>query len=90
MTKLAFYNEGENLIIRLGSVIDASNAANVEKELFRIRSENVAGALVLDATNLTYISSAGLRSVLKLQKQEKNMTVVNASKEVYDTGGAVL
>ncbi|MBQ6312328.1 MAG: anti-sigma factor antagonist, partial [Lachnospiraceae bacterium] len=84
MAKTTFYKEGENLIIRLGSVIDASNASDVEKELFTIRKENTDGALVLDAADLTYISSAGLRSVLKLQKQEKNLTLVNASKEVYD------
>lgn len=84
MEKLSFYKEGEALIIRLGSVIDASNASDVEQELFSIRKENPDGALVLEADELTYISSAGLRSVLKLQKQEKNLAVVNASKEVYD------
>ena len=33
---------------------------------------------------MNYISSAGLRVIIKVVKQGKNVTVINVSPEVYD------
>ena len=40
--------------------------------------------MVLDAEKLEYISSAGLRVILRLRKQEPELAIVNASPEVYE------
>ena len=84
MENLTFRTEGDYLVVKLMSIIDAGNAGEVEQELFRIRKENPEGKMILDAQDLTYISSAGLRTVLKLQKQEKNLTLMDVSKDIYE------
>ena len=64
--------------------MDSSNASAVEAELQSMIAGNPATSLVLDAEKLEYISSAGLRIVLRLRKQYEDMKVINASAEVYD------
>ena len=65
--------------------IDASNAANLQKELEAIRTENEDCDLELDAGGLEYISSAGLRVLLQLNRfQEKPLAVVNVAPAVYE------
>lgn len=64
--------------------IDSTNAPDIQAEIDEIASANPHDAVVLDAEDLSYISSAGLRIVLKLGKTEKNFEVVNANTEVYD------
>lgn len=63
--------------------IDSANAAETEKEI----TEKLAAAhsaVVLDLEALNYISSAGLRVVLRLRKAEPALKMINASSEVYD------
>ena len=72
------------LYINLEGKIDASNASSVESEILAIRQNNPTNELVLDADKLEYISSAGLRIVLRLVKQEKNIKLINASSSVYE------
>lgn len=72
------------LTIFLSGRIDSSNAETVEKEMQSIIAANSADALVLDAEELVYISSAGLRVILRLRKANASLKIVNASSEVYD------
>ena len=58
--------------------IDSTNAPEFEKELM------AALPTELDAAELEYISSAGLRVLLKLSKAVGDVTVVNVSSEVYE------
>lgn len=76
--------ENDQLTIFLQGRIDSSNAAEVEAEMTDCLSQNAAKSLVIDVEDLEYISSAGLRIVLRLRKQFTDMKVVNASSEVYD------
>ena len=76
--------ENGQIIVFLQGRIDSSNAAAVEAELTAITGQNTDKSLVLDVEKLEYISSAGLRIVLRLRKQFADMKVVNASSEVYD------
>ena len=70
--------------IKLGGRIDSNNAKQFEGELLEAVGEN-AGTVTLDAEELEYISSAGLRVFLKLKKSIKgNVNVTNVSPEVYD------
>ena len=77
--------ENNNLTIRLEGRIDSTNAPAVEAELFQAVNDNPGTALTIDADRLEYISSAGLRVLMKLCKQVgKALPVVNVSPEVYD------
>lgn len=76
--------ENGQLTIFLEGRVDSSNASAVEAELQSMIAGNPATSLVLDAEKLEYISSAGLRIVLRLRKQYEDMKVINASAEVYD------
>ncbi len=64
--------------------IDSNNAAAVEKDILAQLDGANAGAVTLDAALLQYISSAGLRVVLRLKKAYKNMRIINVSSEVYE------
>lgn len=64
--------------------IDASNAAAAEADICAIRAANPGCHTVLDADRLDYISSAGLRVILKLRREEEGLAIINVSPEVYD------
>ncbi len=76
--------ENNILTIFLENRIDMNNASQIEKEIMEAiegRNEDI----VIDAENLTYISSAGLRVLLKLSKKvNKSLPVRNVSPAVYD------
>ena len=63
--------------------IDSSNATEIEAKI----KEQIAGCegeLVIDAAELEYISSAGLRIILRLKKDNPSTKIVNCSSEVYE------
>ena len=64
--------------------IDSTNASAVESEIELIRAKNPADGLILDLDDLVYISSAGLRVVLRLRKEAPTLKLINASSEVYE------
>lgn len=63
----------------------AINSANAE-EIGKIINENIVGleAAVFDFQDVNYISSAGLRLVLKTGKAIKDFELINAIPEVYE------
>lgn len=78
-------NEGKTLTVFLKGHIDSANAADVEKEITQVRSEaGEIDELIIDAADLTYISSAGLRIILRLRKDIKDVCIVNVTAEVYE------
>lgn len=72
------------LTISLNGRITSSNAAEVENKINEIRATAKGLTIVIDAKNLEYISSAGLRILLRLRKEEANLKMINVSSEVYD------
>ncbi len=83
MKKIEFRTDKDILYISLEGRIDASNAADVEKEINEIRAANPGTHTVLDADALEYISSAGLRIMLRLRKEEPKLAIINVSPDVY-------
>ena len=57
------------LYIAIEGRIDASNAAEVEEKIITIKNNNPGKHTVVDADKLEYISSAGLRVILRLRKE---------------------
>ena len=76
---------GNQITVLLQGELNAGNAAACQKELNEIVAANPQISLLFDASGLTYISSAGLRVLLSVQKKlGKKITIENVSKEVYD------
>lgn len=75
---------GDKLIIHLIGEINSINASDIEKEI----NDEIRGkkfdSLELNFEDVTYISSAGLRIMLKLKQTYKNLLISNTSLEVYD------
>lgn len=72
------------LKIALDGRIDSTNAADVEKQLDDIINENSFEELIIDAQKLEYISSAGLRIILRLKKNNSSLKIINVSSDVYE------
>ncbi|MBR5268437.1 MAG: anti-sigma factor antagonist [Lachnospiraceae bacterium] len=72
------------LYIAIEGRIDASNASAAEEKIFSIKNDNKEKHVVIDADKLEYISSAGLRVVLKLRKEEPQLAVINVASDVYE------
>ena len=74
----------ETITIPLSGRITSDNAADVEKDALAQLEGSGAGSVTIDASSLEYISSAGLRVLLRLKKTYPGFRIVNASSEVYE------
>ena len=72
------------MIIKLNGRIDSNNAAQVEKEITEQLAGQAGAPIVLDAAGLEYISSAGLRVLLRTRKDYPDMRITGVSSEVYE------
>ena len=81
---MEFVLEENTLILKPEGVIDSNNSDAIGKEFDEIRNNNPHELLVLDLAKLKYISSAGLRIILKLKKTSKNFKIINVISEVYE------
>jgi len=84
MGELAYTINNNKLSISLEGRVDTNNAGEVEEKINEIINNNSGHELVLDAEKLNYISSAGLRVILRLRKVHPEIMVTNVSSEVYD------
>ena len=84
MTDLRFEKKDESLTIFLCGRIAAENASATEGAVQDVLREQPAKELILDCDALEYISSAGLRVLLRLKKSNPSLTLVNVSPDVYE------
>ena len=70
--------------IPLQGRINSDNSAAVEQEIMSKLESYDGRSINLDASNLEYISSAGLRVILRLKKEYPDITVSNVSPEIYE------
>ncbi|MBQ7549521.1 MAG: STAS domain-containing protein [Clostridia bacterium] len=73
------------LVVTVGSRVDTNNAPELEKVVF----DNIEGVehLILDLKNLEYISSSGLRVILKAQKKmntQGSMVIKNVCQDIME------
>lgn len=73
----------DELIINVDGTIDSTNAKDVEESIFAIIENNSFKSITLDIQKLEYISSAGLRIILRIMKKYK-LDIINASNDVYE------
>ena len=77
--------ENNTLTVFVDKRIDATNADQFEQELFEIVAAGPGAAVEVNAGDLEYISSAGLRVFLRLMKQvEGNLSVTHVNPIVYE------
>lgn len=72
------------LTLVLHGRIDSTNAAEAEKQITAERAANPHTELVMDAEELEYISSAGLRVILRTRKEEPTLKIIGVTPEVYE------
>ncbi|MBQ6431299.1 MAG: anti-sigma factor antagonist [Oscillospiraceae bacterium] len=70
--------------IHLKGRIDSTNAAQTEQDILAQLQNGDGGPLVVDMQELEYISSAGLRVILRLKKEHPDLKLVNVNSEVYE------
>lgn len=74
----------EKLIIYLEGEVNSYNAEDVENELSKIISENTFKSIALDLAKVNYISSAGLRIIVRVKQQCDNTSLINVPDGVYE------
>lgn len=74
----------EKLTVFLPVRIDTANAHDTEVKLMDLVEEYEPKAIVLDAKDMQYICSAGLRIILNIRKTVSDTEVINTSSVVYD------
>lgn len=83
MSKITYSEDNNNLKISIDGSVTSSNAEEIESSINEIMEKNSSNAMVLDLEDLSFISSAGLRIVLRLKKALDNLKIINANPEVY-------
>ena len=81
---MKFNSDNKILTFFLEGHIDSSNAEETEKYINEIIEKQQFEELVFDLDTLNYISSAGLRMILREKKTHNSLKLINASSEVYD------
>jgi uncharacterized protein (TIGR02172 family) len=71
------------MTIKLTGRIDSSNSPEIEQKIIE-QIGDYKGELTLDASELEYISSAGLRVILRLKKSNPDTKVTGCKPEVYE------
>lgn len=81
---MTFKELNNTLTITLDNHIDSANAHLVEEEIFAVLTD-AAERVRIDASDLEYISSAGLRVLLKIGKHQNcQVEMFNVSRDVYE------
>ncbi len=70
--------------IALAGRIDSGNAQKVEAEIMALAGGKRNVPVIVDAEGLEYISSAGLRVLLHLRKENPDIRILNVRPDVYE------
>ena len=73
-----------SVTVSLSGRVDSGNAPQIEQELVSQLEGRAGSRVEIDASDLEYISSAGLRVILRLKKNHPDLSIVNVSSEVYE------
>ena len=81
MTKPEMIIENGICTLRLAGRIDSGNAAEVEAAVL---ASGAKDPMVLDLEKLEYLSSAGLRVILRIRRAHPGLRIVGAQPEIYN------
>ena len=74
----------DKVCLILSGRIDASHAGEADRVVSDLVEKAPGKPVLIDAESLDYISSAGLRVILRLRKVNPNIRIINVSPEVYE------
>ena len=74
----------QTVMIKLSGRIDSNNASDVEKSIQEQLADKEGALVIMDASELEYISSAGLRVLLRIRKTHPDMTITGVNSDVYE------
>ena len=74
----------DSLTIKLVGSINSTNEDDIEKDINKIIEKNSFSSIELDFSDVDYISSAGLRVILKLKQRHNNFEITDVSRDVYE------
>lgn len=72
------------LEIILTGRIDSNNAAEVENDIHMLLDGTENVSVIINAANLEYISSAGLRVLLHLKKSNPDLQIMEVNSDIYE------
>ncbi len=84
MQEISYEIRDNDILIALKGHIDSTNAPGVEKEALAALDQAPQKDILIDAAELEYISSAGLRVILHLRKINENIRIINVNPDVFD------
>lgn len=84
MENVTYKMQDNTLVFAFNGKISSENAAAVEEKVNAIVRSEPHQNVIVDAEQLEYISSAGLRVILRLKKAEPSLKVINVSADVYE------
>ena len=76
--------ENGKLILDLSGEIDSTNAGKVEKQIREIRNEESCDSVELNCDQLKYVSSAGLRVILRMIQETHHMVINDVHSDLYE------
>ena len=78
-------SDRDKAVISLEGVINKVSCDEIEKKIEKIRADNQEGIAVFDFEHVKYISSAGLRVLMKFRKKESGtVRIINVPVEIMD------
>ena len=72
------------ITVALSGRIDSGNATEIEADIRGQLGGHPGEPVILDAEKLEYISSAGLRVILRLVKEHRDLKITGVSSEIYE------
>ena len=76
--------ENKTLTLYLEGELNSFNSEEVEKEVEEILKSTEPSSIVVDMAELRYISSAGLRIIVRLKQRYDDTRLVRVPSGVYD------
>lgn len=84
MDEVKSIRNGELLTIEMKGHVDSNNAAQTEAAILPLLSDPEIREVTIDGAKLDYISSAGLRVLLKMRKANNKISFINVSSEIFE------
>ena len=85
--EFVFKKEGTTLHVYLGFELSIANSAALREMFEAYRGQDIS-KIVFDATDLVFLSSSGIRTILFAKQevgQEPEIVFLNCAKEIYET-----
>ena len=84
MDNFSFDAADGRMIIKASGKIDSANAGEFEKGFFDAMEGKTITSVLMDAAELEYLSSAGLRGVFSIKDAIDDFSIINVSDALYD------